>query len=974
MTLTSSGRGETTRHDGVRTGSCSEGRRGSVTNRQDRRKLIEVALPLAEVNDASAYDKLPGIGAHPKNMHQWWARLPLPTARAVLFASLVDDPSWTAGSSEKSILEQDAERERLFQILRRLLSKKVSSETFEEARRELVKACAGELPAVFDPFCGGGSIPLEAQRLGFPAIAADLNPVAVLLTQAWIDLPLRFAATAPVNRDARRQMKVQTGGWRGAKGLAHDVQYYGRWIRDQAEKRIGHLYPKASLPPELGGGQTAVITWLWARTVQCPDPSCRATTPLARSFMLSSKNARQAWVRPIVDRSSRRVRFSVEIGSGSPPSGTVGRKGAQCLFHEPRGPIDLKHVRKQGMERGLGVELMAVVAEGPKGRAYLPPDPSTTPALRVDELAVVEAARSGFLAGSTPERLTGGTCYGYGLTSWGKLFTDRQLLALITLSDLVKAAIQRVRADAAAAGLPNDDKCIEAGGVGARAYAEAVGTYLSLALDRMADYNCGLSRWKASGEQQMQLFGRQAIPMVWDFAESNVFGSRGITWGNQVKYVADALEATFADGGASGKCAQRDVAGDPGLATPVVVSTDPPYYGNIGYADLSDFFYCWLRRSLKEAYPQLFSTLLTPKAQELVATPYRFGGDRDKAKEHFESGFKSAFANLRRHLDARFPMTLYYAFKQEEEQEDDAGEDESDLSLTTGWETFLEAVTGAGFQITATWPVRASQKWRLVATGTNALASYIVIACRPRSSTAALSTRQELVRELKRDLPDAVRRMQHGSIAPVDLAQASIGPGMAIYTKYAKVVEADGRAMSVRTALQLINQVLGEILAEKEGEFDGETRWCLQWFKQHAMSEGDFGEAELLSKAMDTSIDGLSELGVLRRGKGKVRLLRRDELEQGWNPVTDRRLVLWKATQHLIRALESGGDSAAAELLSRLGSAGDLSRELAYILHRVCESQGWTQDALPYNSLVVAWPEISRLAARGGLERFGTGG
>ncbi|HZY70855.1 MAG TPA: DUF1156 domain-containing protein [Thermoplasmata archaeon] len=919
-----------------------------------RKKLIEVALPLTEVNDASAYDKLPGIGAHPKNMHQWWARLPLPTARAVLFASIVDDPSANPDFSPKSKAEQDRERDRLFQLMRKLLTKKPTPDSFDEAREELLKACDGELPQMLDPFCGGGSIPLEGQRLGFPAIGADLNPVAALITKALIEIPLRFSGRPPLNPEARLQKQVQPGGWKGAQGLAEDVRHYGKWIGDEAKARIGELYPKITLPREVGGGTAVVIAWLWARTVKCPNPACLARVPLVRSFALSTRAGKEAWLEPIVEKAGKSVRFEVRRIGEKREGGTVDRRGATCLICQS--PVPFDHIRSEGRTRGIGTQLMAVVAEVDRGRVYLSPTQEHEKAAEV--ATPVDVPES-----ELPEQALSFRVQLYGMTKHRDLFTSRQLTSLATLSDLVRKAIERAQRDSVVAGLPDDDIGIEAGGGGARAYAEAVGTYLAFAVDRLADYNCSLTRWKASGEQQMGLFGRQAIPMVWDFAEANVLGSKGISWANQVKYVSEALEATATSGRQPGQAVQRDVAGDSRLTAPVVLSTDPPYYDNIGYADLSDFFYVWLRRSLKTAYPQLFSTVLTPKTQELVATPYRFGGDKQKAREHFESGFKAAFVNLRPHIDPRFPMTLYYAFKQEEQEEESDDGDSSAITRTTGWETFLEAVTSSGFQVTATWPVRASQKWRLVATGTNALASYIVIACRQRSERAPLSTRQDLMRELKHDLPDAILKLQRGSIAPVDLAQASIGPGMAIFSKYARIVEADGRAMTVRTALQVINQILGEILAQQEGEFDPETRWCLQWFKQHGISDGDFGEAEVLSKAMNTSIPGLVESGVLSAQRGKVRLLNRRQFGEDWDPAASRRFTTWEATQHLIRTLESGGDQAAAVLLARLGAAGDLARELAYILHRICESKGWTQEALPYNSLVVGWPEIARIAS-----------
>jgi putative DNA methylase len=959
-----------------------------------RKKLIEVALPLTEVNDASAYDKLPGIGAHPKNMHQWWARLPLPTARAVLFASIIDDPSANPEFIRKSKGEQDRERERLFQLIRKLLVKKPTPESFEEAREELRRACGGELPPVLDPFCGGGSIPLEAQRLGFLAIAADLNPVAALITKALIEIPIRFSGKPPVNPEAQKQRQVQPGGWKGAHGLAEDVRYYGKWIGDEAERRIGLLYPMATLPREVGGGTATVIAWLWARAVKCPNPACGAQMPLVRSFALSTKRENRVWLKPVVNRGKNQVHFQIDMGSSDQEltkansTGTcvvVNGKKANAKFRCAvctQGIADGAYIDIEAGQGRMGVVPLAVVVEKERGRTFLPF--GDLDAAHISKLVGDAAAK---IRDRVPHEEGRGTFAGnaqgryYGFKTFADYFTLRQLVAMVTFGDLVSEAISRARRDAAAAGLPDDDKCIEAGGAGARAYAEGMGTYLAFALDRLADYNCSLSRWVASGEQIKGLFGRQSIPIVWDFAEANVLGPKGITWLNQVKFVSDGLEATHTHGRRSGQVVQRDVAGDPSLGATVVLSTDPPYYDNIGYADLSDFFYVWLRRSLKPAYPQLFSTVLTPKVQELIASPYRFGGDKEKAREHFESGFKSAFVNLRPHIDSRFPMTLYYAFKQEE-QEDEGDDDELHATTrTTGWETFLEAVTSSGFQVTATWPVRASQKWRLVATGANALASYIVIACRPRPERASLSTRQEFMRELKHDLPDAILKLQRGSIAPVDLAQASIGPGMAIFSKYARVVEADGRAMTVRTALQIINQILGELLAEQEGEFDPGTRWCLQWFKQHGTSDGDFGEAELLSKAMNTSIPGLVQAGVLNAQRGKVRLRDRQQFAEDWDPVTGRRFTTWEATQHLIRTLESGGDQAAAVLLARLGATGDLARELAYILHRICESKGWTQEALPYNSLVVGWPEIARIAsgrasAKGDrrLESFGEPG
>lgn len=964
------------------------------------RKLIEVALPLAEINDASAYDKMPGIGPHPKGIHQWWARLPLPTARAVLFASVVDDPS---AHPEKFATEeaQNAERERLFDLLRRLMQKKMHErpEVYALAREEMLKHSGGKLPPVLDPFAGGGSIPLEAARLGFEAHAADLNPVAVLLNKCNLELVPRWLDQPPVNPEERSQKtggrRLHSAGWRGAAGLAADVRYYGRAVLERARKKIGHLYPKVHVVQEKDGAwrhataeevrsgkrsvrEANVIAWLWARTVASPNPAAKgAHVPLMGTFWLSSKKGTLAWLHPVVDRKSNTWCF--EVRTGEPPDrnavkqGTkLGRGSFRCLLSDT--PIEYSHLRDQAAQKRLGNRLVCIVAEIGRGRTYLN-------ASREHEQAAQVA-----LPHWCPEERVTTPCHDvdrlpmYGMPTWADAFTSRQLTALVTFSDLVREVRQDVLKDARDAGLsPND----------AEEYAKAVATFLALALDRCADFNCALSTWKPSGQQQMHLFGRQAIPMVWDFAEANMFGDKAICWVNAVDITADAIEAAATPGMAKGLARQIDAASAWDELRGVLVSTDPPYYANIGYAALSDFFYVWLRRTIGDLYPDLFKTILVPKEPELVAAPERFDGDTEKAREHFETGFRKAFTALREKMDPRFPLTVYYAYKQEDEE---AGQEEEDRSqeeegrrangvdLTTGWETLLEALLGSGFQITATWPVRASQKWRMVAMGTNALASYIVLACRPRPAEAPQCSRREFIAELKKELPAALRHLQQGNIAPVDLAQASIGPGMAVFSRYAKVMESSGRAMTVRTALALINQTLDEVLAEQEAEFDADTRWALAWFEQHGAEDGPFGDAETLSKAKNTAVSGLVEAGIVSARAGKVRLVRREELggrrqkaearsEKEGGKVEDLMEAVtpscsvWLATQCLVRALEEGGESGAAELLRKLGARGETARELCYRLHKICERRGWAQEAVSYNALAVAWPEIARLAS-----------
>jgi len=920
-----------------------------------KKKLIEVALPLPDINDASAYDKMPGIGPHPKGIHHWWARLPLPTARAMLFASVVEDPSahpekWPTDEA------QDAERERLFDIIRRMMRKKLHEhpEVYAEARAEMLKHVGGNLPTVFDPFAGGGSIPLEANRLGFETHAGDLNPVAVLLNKCNLEIAPRWAGRSPVNPEDRSRI----GGkdpWPGTRGLAADIRYYGRIIRDRAREKIGYLYPKVRLPKEYGGGEANVIAWIWARTVASPDPAARgAHVPLVSTFWLSSKKGSEAWLDPIVDKAKGLWRFEVRTGApkdrAAVKSGTkTGRAQFRCFV--TGAPITDAYIKAEGLAGRLATSLIAIAADGKRRRAFLTAVASE-----------VAAALSTHSENAPSEELVYDSRYltppGYGLRTIDRLFTPRQLTALVTLSDLVKKIAVEVWRDAQAAGLSADET---------EAYALAVITLLALAVDRCADFNNALCRWSPSNQKVMNLFGRQAIPMISDFAEANILADSVGGWSTCSKYVADCIEVMLAGGKFAGEARQIDAAmGADGLKN-LLVSTDPPYYDNIPYADVSDFFYVWLRRTIGDLHPTLFSTLLVPKMPELTASPRRFDGDKQKAKEHFESGFRRAFTALREKMDPRFPLTVYYAFKQADEEsggDDEDAEGASVVDLTTGWETLLEALIASGFQITATWPVRASQKWRMRAMGSNALASYIVLACRPRAAGTTQTDRRSFVAELKRELPAALRHLQQGNIAPVDFAQAAIGPGMAVYSCYSAILESSGKPMSVRTALGLINQTLTEVLSEQEDEFDADTRWALAWFEQHGFGEGGYGQAELLSKAKVTSVGGLQDAGFIHSKAGKVRLLRPEELPNDWDPVKDRRLSVWEMTHHLLRIYfhEKAGDVTTADLLRKLGGHGNVARDLAYRLFDMCEKKKRSQEAQSYNTLVLGWPELARLA------------
>ncbi|MGJ5814849.1 DUF1156 domain-containing protein [Paludibaculum fermentans] len=891
-----------------------------------KKKLIEVALPLEAINKESAREKSIRHG-HPSTLHLWWARRPLAACRAVLFASLVDDPS-SLPEQFPTEADQDRERQRLFRLIERLVLWENSNNraVLDEAHAEILKSTGGHPPAIYDPFCGGGSIPLEAQRLGLEAHGSDLNPVAVLITKALIEIPPKFAGQPPVNPAAKAKLSGK-GMWTGARGLADDVRYYGQWMRDRAFERIGHLYPKVEVPMEQGGGEATVIARLWVRTVVCPNPACGARMPMLRSFELSNKASKKAWVEPVIDHALKRVRFEIGSGQGSPPGGTKLRGRSTCLFCG--NTISDAQLREQARNHGADPIPLATVAEGKRGRVYL-----RSP--EIEELQEVAPATP-WLSQPLPGNARWFSPPGYGLLTYRDLFSSRQCLTLTTLGKLVTEAHSQAVADGA-----DPER------------ADAISTYLAFALSKMADRGSTICTWGIQRESVQHTFARQAIPMTWDFVEINPFLAGTGTLEGSVAWTAESLDCAPACVRKKGVATQLDArdAGQPGYA----FSTDPPYYDNIGYADLSDFFYVWLRHSIGSIYPDLFSTLLTPKVQELVATPYRFEGSEEKARANFEDGFSRAFSNIRAAQDSKYPLTLYYAFKQSESEE---SSDENAAVASTGWETMLEGLLKSEFQVTGTWPMRSEWTHRQIASGTNALASSIVLVCRPRAESAPITTRKDFLFSLKKELPHALRNLQKGNIAPVDLAQAAIGPGMAVFSRYKKVLETDGSQMRVRTALALINQGLDEVLSEQESEFDPDTRWALAWFEQHQFDEGLYGEAEVLATAKALSLLGLAEAGILHSRAGKVRLLRREELPTDWDPASDKRLTVWEVTQHLIRRLEKQGESEAANLKAQIGGMAEIARDLAYRLYTLCERKGWAEEAGYYNSLVVAWPSMA---------------
>lgn len=1372
-----------------------------------RKKLIEVALPLEKINVASAREKSIRHG-HPSTLHLWWARRPLAAARAVIFAQMVDDPSsWPELFPTEEA--QETERQRLFRLIERLVlwENTTNDDLLQQARDEIWKSwrrtCADNrdhpraaelfnpdsLPAFHDPFAGGGALPLEAQRLGLESYASDLNPVAVLINKAMIEIPPKFSGQPPINPDARKGQMRLTHPWKGAAGMAEDVRYYGKWMRDEAEKRIGHLYPRIEvtaamvrerpdLKPYLGQKLT-VIAWLWARTVKSPNPAFRdVDVPLASTFMLSTKPGKEAYVEPVIGSNS--YHFTVRMGKLSDAEAaklgtTAGKRAAfRCLMSNI--PITYDHIRTEGQAGRMGARLMAIVAEGERGRVYLAPTP--------EHEAIARQARPEWRPEvELPHNPRDFKTPNYGMNTFADLFTPRQLVALNTFSELVGEAREQARSAALAAGLRDDGRGLDAGGTGALAYAEAVGVYLAFAISRSADRGSTICSWDNSPKMEAlrNTFGRQAIPMVWDFAEGNPLSESSGSWLNNVEWCSKALmslpsyafgvatqttasnqkisisklistdppyclapgtlimtergytpieqiqvgervlthEGRFAyvtqtyqrpyqgmiqqikvahtsqpllitdehplyvvqtgtcrvgyadychiscawmrqnngcsarvanqyhldwveaakvkkndliftpvlqpdlaldqidlhdwlpvddylsngtqlhyqkvtahslahreqtrtaprryatdtaiaitpelcrllgyfvsdgyaqishDGGAiaftfhkdethlhldvielmrlcfgviagktvdnayqhnnsvrlnfyskpiaqllrtwcyspegfkvlptwllqqdetkieaflhgywlgDGSCSpkeaiassnsalligqlrmllqrvgvmarlhtrqiptsvvngklvksrglqytlhvtgtsltrlierlnlfaddplresrrsQHGVWSDDGVLLPVRAVDQLEYSGmvynletedhsyvtaagcvhncdNIGYADLSDFFYVWLRRTLRPVFPDLFSTMAVPKAEELVATPYRHGG-REAAFQFFYDGMAVVMRNLAQQTHTGFPVTIYYAYKQQETNA-------ADGTSSTGWEGFLASVIEAGFAISGTWPMRTELSNRMIGSGTNALASSIVLVCRCRDESAPTVTRRDFVAALKAELPQALKAMQRGNIAPVDLAQAAIGPGMAVFTRYERVIDATGKPLTVREALALINQTLDEVLAEQEGDFDADTRWALAWFEQYGFDMAEYGVAETLSKAKNTSVGGMVEAGLLASKSGKVRLLKPAELPADWNPNDDSRLTVWEMTHHLVRMLEQG-EQRAAELLAQLGPQADIARELAYRLYTICERKKRAAEALAYNSLVQSWPEMAQLA------------
>ena len=908
----------------------------------DRKKLIEVDLPLDDINRESAREKSIRHG-HPSTLHLWWARRPLAACRAVIFASMVDDPSTYLDEPEAQ-----RERERLHNLIKdfvkwentnneTLLAKaryeiarsvaRSHGETAPTKAEEVLHYLAEKVPTIYDPFCGGGSIPLEAQRLGLRARGSDLNPVAVLINKAMIELPHPFRNEPPINPG-----NDSLDGWRGAAGLANDIRYYGRWMREEAYKRIGHLYPKAKLPD---GTEATVIAWLWARTVPCANPACRIPMPLVKTFQLSKKKGNEHWTRPVVDKASKTISFIVQNHSaGVPNKETVSRTRAYCV--SCGGTVKLSYVREQAKAGNMREIMTGIVAEGKYGRLFLSPTE-----MHID--TALSAQPAWRPRGTLPEQSSALGVQSYGVTHWHQLFTTRQLTTLTTFSDLLPEVHNRMIQDGAT-----------------DAYANSVCTYLTFAMGRTADGGCKGATWQR--DTIAHVFAIQGIGMIWNFAEANPFSSSTQNWIGQVEWIAKVVECLPTDANI-GEVYQADAAITPHVINSPVIIMDPPYYDNIGFADLADFFYVWLREPLRGIYPELFAGISTPKAEEMIANRHRF----ENSRERFEELLSKTLQRIRERCADQYPSAIFYAYKQQKEEQEGRA--------STGWETMLSAVISAGFQIVGTWPMSTERTARLIALKANALASSVVLVCRPRLDTAQNISLGGFLTALRNEMPAALDRLTRGAhIAPVDLAQAAIGPGMQVYSRYKSVrTTRDGElvTVSVREALVAINNEIDRYHEEQEGDFDAYTRFCLAWFKQHGFAAGEFGTAEVLARANDVAIAPMSGR-VLTAERGKVQLLPPAAYDAN-HPnagLSLLQITTWEACHlmvyHLNPKNEDGQDVPGAADVGRAMQNNATSNSvvsverLARILYSHYDRQGNAANAVLFNNLVTSWESIER--------------
>ncbi len=886
-----------------------------MTEKKYKKKLIEVALPLEEINKISKTK-----GYHTK-IHLWWARRPLSTCQAVILASLIDDPG-----NYLPLKQANNERKKLYKKIINFITKN-DSRSKKEIQNILNKSTNGNLPKLFDPFSGGGTIPLAGQIIGLESYGNDLNPIAVLISKCLIEFPYKLLNMGPINHASHNnELKKK---WNKLEGFIEDLIYYGKYLNNLVRNDIIKYYPSID-----GNNNKEIIGWLWARTVKCPNPACNVYTPLIKNWNLSTKKGNPYSLFPTINKKMKVIDFGVQ-NKESELKSTIGRTGGICV--SCGATLSLKYIRSEGKSNRIKNKLTSMVINNGKNKYFIEPDKSQSTILKKININWIPETEIPF----NPQYLP---TPNYGMKKFSDLFTIRQKLLITTFVDNLNKIEKKLKDDF---NNLNDSKISNIDD-----YSRLIITYLALAINKLAENNNSLCRWRPDHQRYEGLFARQAIPMVWDFAENNPFQKDNNQFNKYVANISDTLKQLPA---IKGEVYNYNSSVKFGInEKDILISTDPPYYDNIGYSDLSDFFYIWLRKSLSRFYPDLFATLNTPKNEELVANKYRFKGDKKLAEDHFYNGMLNTFSLIYDHQDPEFPLTIHYAFKQAEKSRN-----EEDLIFSTGWDTFLSGILDSKFQIVGTWPIRTETGGRMRSIGSNALASSIVIVCRKRDESAPISTRREFIKQLKKELPPALKNLQEAGIAPVDMAQSAIGPGMAVFSRYSKVLEADGNEMSVRTALQIINQELDGFLTEQESDMDKETRFCIAWYEQFGWKEGPFGDANTLANAKGSAVNALESAEVTIAKAGKVRLLKRSELKETWDPTKDKKLTVWECVQHLIKILEEKGEDKASEIFRKLGGLSDSVKELTYRLYSLSEKKRWTEDGIAYNSLISSWQSIS---------------
>ena len=925
-----------------------------------KKKLIEVALPLEDINRESVKQKTgrPKTG-YPTTLHKYWAQRSVATARAAIWSSLVDDPSSHPEKFPTADL-QKKERLRRFDILRKLIlwESTADASLWAEARKIAEEDCGGSLPPFIDPFAGSGAIPLEALRLGMSAHASDLNPLAVTIQHMLVEWPQKFANKPAVHRRNKGGLSASTA----FGNLAADVLAYGEDINEKLRGRIGEFYPPVT---DSFGKEIEPGVFMWARTVPCPNPACGVLTPLVKDWKLSTRSG--AHIRPVIDRAAKTINFAVQHDGVVPEPSFNGRKGGACLMCEA--PIDFVWIRKQGVAGLINHRLMAIAAGDDYSWAfYQPTSEHESVALTVPDSTWVPR-------GDIPNNTRDFRTQLYGMATWASLFTPRQMLALTTLQDIIRETEADIDSDAVAAGYVSGGEPLSRGGTGAHAYAQLVRAYIHLTASNLTEWNCSVTRWSPNGPQLSSLFARQAVIMNWNYAEGSLFGKGGANFLQKLRRTVEVIDRTPTT--TTGTARQADatrMVWDHDKA-PLVV-TDPPYYDNISYSELADFFYVWLRESMRDIDPETFATISSPKSEELIMAKNRHGGDEEKAKQFFEDGLTQALHHLRSISDPDLPLSIYYAYNDTDESEDGEGNKEIGSS---GWETILQSIVDAGLQIVMTYPLRSEAVGRAISTNASALAACILLVCRPRSDKAPVGTRGDFTLGLQGELSQAIERLKDGDLGALDLSQAAIGPGMAVFTRYSKVLESDGRKMTMRTALDLINKSVSEVAGKGDAMFDQQTRWCVRWFEEKGLSEGLYGDAQMLANANGLNIPELERFGVISSKGGKVQLLVGDRLPTDWDPRLDSRISSWEVLHHLIACLlpkgnplsraNGGSEKEALALASALSPLlVEQAKELSYRMFDICRVRGWNQEALAYNAIGQSWADLRSVADGSGAQ------